>query len=99
MSTIFARIYETIARIPAGRVATYGQVSLALGMPNGARTVGWAMRQCPEGLPWHRVVNAQGKSSLAPEGRALQRALLADEGVEMSPEGRVDLEQYRWQEL
>lgn len=99
MSAVFPRIYELIARIPAGQVATYGQIALALGMPHGARTVGWAMRQCPQGLPWHRVVNAQGKSSLPEPGRALQRALLADEGVEMSLEGRVDLKRYRWQEI
>ncbi len=99
MSSLYDQIYAVIARIPSGCVATYGQIALALGMPNGARTVGWAMRHCPKGLPWHRIVNAQGKSSLSAEGRDLQRALLADEGVHMDLEGRVDLKRYRWQEV
>ena len=99
MPPIFERIYATVARIPSGRVATYGDIALHLGMPQGARTVGWAMRKCPHGLPWHRVINAQGKSSLRGEGRELQYALLAKEGVVAGIGGRIDLEQYRWQEI
>lgn len=56
---VFARVYEVLARVPAGRVVTYGQIAMAIGMPRGARTVGWALRQCPPGLPWHRVVTAK----------------------------------------
>ncbi len=99
MSSIYQQVYALIARIPPGRVATYGQIALALGLPHGARTVGWAMRRCPEGLPWHRVVNAQGQSSLRGAGRERQLALLADEGIEIDPQGQVDLEKYRWQEI
>jgi methylated-DNA-protein-cysteine methyltransferase-like protein len=99
MSSLYDQVFAVLARIPPGCVATYGQIALALGMPNGARTVGWAMRQCPEGLPWYRVVNAQGKSSLTGEGREMQRALLAEEGVEMGLDGRVDLKRHRWQEI
>ncbi len=99
MPPIFERIYATVARIPSGRVATYGDIALHLGMPQGARTVGWAMRQCPHGLPWHRVINAQGKSSLRGEARDRQYALLAEEGVVAEIGGRIDLEQYRWQEI
>ena len=60
-SGFYERVYEVVARVPRGKVVTYGQIALHLGMPQGARAVGWAMRQCPGSLPWHRVVNAQGE--------------------------------------
>jgi len=96
MKGFYQRVYEIVARIPQGRVATYGQIARALGQPRSARVVGWAMRTCPEDLPWHRVVNNEGRSSLPTPGRELQRALLADEGVLMDELGRVDLAQYLW---
>ncbi len=99
MSSTFGRIHATVARIPPGCVATYGDIALHLGMPHGARTVGWAMRQCPQGLPWHRVINAEGKSSLRGKSRERQYTLLAQEGVVTDRRGRIDLEQYRWQEI
>jgi len=96
MKGFYQRVYEIVERIPRGRVATYGQIARALGQPRGARMVGWAMRTCPEELPWHRVLNGEGKSSLPSPGRELQRALLADEGVRFDQSGRVDLAQYSW---
>ena len=56
------RIYETIRDIPAGCVASYGQVAEIAGIPRGARQVGWALRQLPRGhdVPWHRVITASG---------------------------------------
>lgn len=99
MPSPFERVYALVARIPPGRIATYGQIARHLGMPNGARTVGWAMRACPDGLPWHRVVNSRGMSSLQGEGLAQQRDALARDGVDMDPSGRVDLERYRWREI
>ncbi|MGI6367302.1 MAG: MGMT family protein [Anaerolineae bacterium] len=94
--TLFQRIHDVVARIPAGYVATYGQIAHQLGLWNGARTVGWAMRRCPAGIPWHRVVNAQGMISArgSGEGEALQRALLEEEGVPCR--GPIDLSRYRW---
>ena len=66
-------------------------------MPNGARTVGWAMRACPDNVPWHRVVNAQGKISLRDsEGFPLQRALLRAEGVRLGKTGNIDLNKFGW---
>ena len=91
----FVRVYEIVARIPPGRVATYGWIALQLGKPQGARTVGWAMRQCPVDLPWHRVVNAQGRCSLR-ERAALQRALLEAEGVAFGQDERIDLARFGW---
>ena len=79
----YTRIYAVVARIPEGKVATYGQIARHLGMPRGARTVGWAMRRCPSGLPWHRVINSRGQISQrgAPAGKPLQKTLLEEEGV------------------
>jgi len=95
----FRRVYDVIGRVPAGRVVTYGQIARHLGRPQGARAVGWAMQQCPEGLPWHRVVNASGRPSLRGQGGTLQRRLLEQEGVVFGPTGAVDLSAYGWDEI
>jgi methylated-DNA-protein-cysteine methyltransferase-like protein len=86
-----------VGRIPRGRVATYGQIAAMLGWPRAARAVGYAMRHCPPGVPWHRVVNASGGISLRANvsGMLTQRMLLAQEGVPMR-RGRVRLDRYRW---
>jgi methylated-DNA-protein-cysteine methyltransferase related protein len=91
-----AAIYEIVTSVPAGSVVTYGQIARALGMPNGARQVGWAMHRCPEGCPWHRVINSRGKVSLSNPLGALQRSLLEDEGLAFM-DGRVDLAEYAWE--
>jgi len=93
------RVYEIVAQIPYGRVITYGQIARVLGRPSGARAVGWAMRQCREGLPWYRVVNARGRGSVTarnPDGKLMQQVLLEEEGVEFDAEGNMDLERYLW---
>lgn len=76
---------------------TYGQISRLLGGPLSARAVGWAMHQCPDDVPWHRVVNASGGcSSDAVGAPGFQRRLLEGEGVKFRPGGTLDLERYRW---
>jgi methylated-DNA-protein-cysteine methyltransferase-like protein len=93
------RLARLLRQVPAGRVVTYGWLARWLGMPRGARQVGWAMHQITDAddLPWYRVVNMRGESSLRdPAGVALQRALLQDEGVEFDAEGRVDLARFGW---
>lgn len=95
----FARVYALLARVPRGKVVTYGEVARMLGRPSGARAVGWAMRFCPEGYAWHRVLNAQGRPSTTerlPDGKLLQQALLEEEGVVFDETGRVDLNVYGW---
>ena len=91
------RVWRLVAKIPRGRVATYGQIAAWLGRPRRARMVGLAMRHCPSGVPWQRVVNAQGGISLrAAVGSMLtQRILLEQEGVALR-RGRVPLARYRW---
>ena len=99
-ATRMRRIWETIAEIPPGRVANYGQVAELAGIPRGARQVGYALRHVPDGmeLPWHRVIQASGKSAFAADSRAFraQRQRLADEGVAML-DGKVDMKKFRWQ--
>ena len=98
--TLFSRIYALVRRVPSGRVVTYGQIAGALGMPPGARTVGWAMRVCGEGLPWHRVVNSKGEISFRPTaGFHEQRLRLQEEGVRFDRAGKIDLAQYGWKRL
>ena len=99
--SFYQRVYELVARVPFGKVVTYGQIARHLGMPQGARAVGWAMRQCPEGLPWHRVVNAQGGLSKGEHADyiPLQRALLEEEGVAFDLQGHINLQVYGWDEI
>ncbi len=79
------RIWQVVALIPAGKVATYGDVARLAGLPGAARRVGAALRALPAEtrIPWHRVVNAQGKLSLPEGSRAqyTQRERLEAEGV------------------
>jgi len=97
------RVYEAVRRIPPGKVATYGQIARLLGQPRAAREVGWALRDSPEGMgvPWQRVINAQGRVSFpaGSQGAAMQRAMLEEEGVVFSPDGSVNLKIYAWQGL
>jgi len=96
----FSRIYALTRKIPRGKVATYGQIARALGMPRGARTVGWAMHDCPDDVPWHRVVNAQGKISTRPTlGFIAQRARLKAEGVRFDREGKINLKKFGWRRI
>lgn len=90
-------VWTVVARIPRGSVATYGQIADLLGIPGRARFVGYALHALPPGtpVPWHRVVNALGKTSLAGESGRTQIALLAKEGVAVSPAG-INLRRSRW---
>ena len=82
------RVYALVAKIPRGKVATYGQLALMLGIPRNARRVGCALHFAPPGVPCHRVVNHAGR--LAP-GFVRQRELLRAEGVKFTEAGNVDL--------
>lgn len=100
MSTSYQRIYRVTRRIPRGRVATYGQIAALAGLGGHARQVGYAMHALPidSGVPWHRVINAQGRISQRAEdaGALVQAELLAREGVEIDARGRIDLARYGW---
>ena len=91
-------VYALVRRIPPGQVATYGQVAALVGRARSARAVGGAMRRCPDDVPWHRVVNAQGGISRRrrESGMLTQRIRLEQEGVRLR-RGRVPLARYRWE--
>ena len=92
-------VHQFVRRIPRGQVATYGQIAAYLGHPRAARAVGWAMKHCPPGVPWHRVVNARGGISRRRNvgGMLTQRLLLEQEGIRVRG-GRVSLRRHRWQD-
>jgi methylated-DNA-protein-cysteine methyltransferase-like protein len=94
-------IYQVIRRIPRGRVATYGQVAALAGFGKYPRLAGYALSALPEGspLPWHRVLAAGGRLSLAaanPGAGLTQRIRLEKEGVGFDARGRVNLDRHRW---
>lgn len=94
---LYTRIYAVVRLIPAGKVATYGQVAEITGGCT-ARMVGYAMAACPDDVPWQRVVNAQGKVSPRADhwGAEVQRQRLREEGIELDADGRMDLTSVRW---
>lgn len=101
MKNFYSQVYEIVAKIPKGKVTTYGQIALTLGKgPGGARLVGWAMRSAPRDLklPCHRVVNKLGE--LAPDyafgSKDMQRELLTSEGISFLENGRIDMKKHFW---
>jgi methylated-DNA-protein-cysteine methyltransferase-like protein len=98
MLAFHVAVYRLVREIPRGQLATYGQLAAILGWPRAARAVGFAMRACPPGLPWHRVVNATGGISLRANVGSMvtQRMRLEQEGVPVH-RGRVRLDRHRWQ--
>lgn len=99
MNARFDRIYETVSCVPAGCVASYGQVAEEAGLPRRARLVGTALHRLPDEswIPWQRVLRADGRLAfpLDDPRHQLQRSLLEAEGVEVN-RGRVDLERFGW---
>ena len=91
----FDRVYGVVARIPRGKVVSYGQIAALLGNPRAARSVGWALSACPDGLPWQRVVKADG-SITGGAYAELRRELLMQEGIEFQLDGRVDMKACAW---
>lgn len=85
-------VREIISAVPAGRVATYGDIAAAAGL-GSPRQVGWILREDGSDLPWHRILRADGTP--APQLRSEQLQLLRTEGV-LAAGHRVDLRRYRW---
>ena len=95
MNPFFKQVYDIVEQIPYGKVISYGEIAKLLGRPRAAREVGWAMRNCPDGLPWQRVVMADG-SITGGVFADMRRAILEAEGVEFLPDGRVNMSACRW---
>ena len=101
----YTQVWNIVARIPRGKVASYGQIAKMIPPPNGVeleayvafgpRWVGGAMANCPDDVPWQRVINSQGKISERP-GAERQRPLLEAEGVIFDTKDRVDLKKFSW---
>jgi methylated-DNA-protein-cysteine methyltransferase-like protein len=98
-AAVTLRIIQALRRVPRGRVISYGAIAALAGLPNGARQVVRVLHSSAEkeDLPWFRVLRKDGTIALpAGEGFELQRAMLVEEGVEVSPEGKVDLGRFGW---
>lgn len=98
-SGVYAQIYAMVRRVPAGRVATYGQIAKLVGGCS-ARQVGYALAALPDGtdVPWQRIINGGGRISERSSGdnHSAQQRLLEKEGVRLGADGGIDLRVYRW---
>lgn len=99
--TLYERIYAIVRQIPAGQVATYGQVAELANLYGKARLVGYALYRVDmrSDIPWHRVINAKGEVSESPMRNGsddLQRSFLEAEGIQFNAAGKIDLRRYRW---
>jgi O-6-methylguanine DNA methyltransferase len=95
----FDKVYKIVAKIPYGKVTTYGSIAEVCGIKSSARTVGWAINGAKEyGLPCHRVVNRNGEltGKLHFGDPNLMEELLRNEGVEFTKEGRVNIDKHLW---
>ena len=101
----YAQVWDLVRQVPYGKVTTYGQIAKMLPPPQGVeieayaafgpRWVGGAMANCPDDVPWQRVINSQGKISQRP-GAQRQKELLLEEGVVFNEKDRIDLKKYGW---
>ena len=97
---LYIQILEVVALIPYGKVASYGQIAQLAGLPKHARLVGYVLKHLDResDLPWHRVINAQGKistSRLNARGENIQQMKLLEEDVVVVA-GKVSLKKYQW---
>ncbi|MFX0076636.1 MAG: MGMT family protein [Candidatus Hermodarchaeota archaeon] len=101
MPTNFTQdVIKIIKSIPVGKVLTYGKIAKLAGNPRAARQVSWLLHSSSKkhNLPWHRVINSQGKIVLKSEdGKDFQKVLLESEGIEFVEKDRVDLKKYLWE--
>jgi len=92
-------LYAVLIALPKGRLCTYGELAKRAGYPNNARHVGRALSKLPKEtkLPWHRVVNSQGRISLTDEGFLRQKKRLNMEGININDQGKVsNFKHYLW---
>ena len=93
-------IFQVIAQIPYGRVASYGQIARLAGIPKHSRLVGYVLKHmdADSSLPWYRVINSQGKISLSKlndQGQNIQAQLLLAEGIFVIG-GKVKMKEFQW---
>lgn len=100
-TSLYQEIYQVVALIPVGKVATYGQIAALTGHPRHARLVGYALNRLAvdSDVPWHRVINAQGSLSLHKldvQAEQVQKMRLLQEGICFKGH-KIDLKLYQWQ--
>ena len=96
MTVFTQKIIEQILSIPAGKVSSYKDIALKAGLSNGARQTVRVLHSMSEkySLPWHRVICSNGQIALEGGGKDLQITLLREEGVEVSKNGKIDMNKY-----
>jgi methylated-DNA-protein-cysteine methyltransferase-like protein len=102
VTTFTQQVKNLIKNIPAGYVATYGQIATYAGNPRAPRQVAWILHSSSrkDDLPWHRVINSKGKISLPREhGYEEQKALLEAEGIVFDKSDKINFDKYLWQPL
>lgn len=94
------RVIKIVRKIPRGRVTTYGTVAALAGLPRGARLVGSMLHLSSEEkqLPWQRIINRHGfiSTKCLEHPKVLQKALLEEEGIEVSSDFMINLDKYGW---
>ncbi len=101
----YQRVYQIVEQIPAGKVATYGQIAALAGSPKAARQVGWVLHSLKgnqlKQIPWHRVINSRGyiSTTCREHSALLQKKLLKQEGVKINKNNsgwKINLNKYLW---
>ena len=95
------RVKRVLKSVPQGKVATYGQIAAYAGNLRAARQVAWLLHSSSNkyNLPWHRIINSNGRISLKPgQGYEIQKVLLEREGVIFDKNDVIDLRKYLWRE-
>jgi len=96
-SSFRLKVYKLVERIPEGRVMSYGQIAAICGSPRAARVVGQIAHFGDEDLPWQRVVNKSGGlAGCYPGGRRGQKIALELDGVRVSKDFTVDIDDLMW---
>lgn len=92
------KVYVLMAELPNDKVTTYGDLAALAGYPRAARIVGGIAHTGSTGLPWHRLVNAQGGLAVGfPGGQDVQRQLLSQDGIDCDEQWRVkEFAERRW---
>ncbi|MFA6981472.1 MAG: MGMT family protein [Patescibacteria group bacterium] len=98
MSVFTDQVLKVVRLVPYGKVASYGQVALMVGVPRAAIQVGWVLHQHGDDVPWWRVINSKGRisTSCMEHTAALQKSLLESEGVEVSEDMMIDMGVFRY---
>lgn len=92
-------VIKAVSLVPKGRVVSYGQIALYVGIPRAARQVGWILSRITDvSIPWWRVVNNKGRISIKGSvySASEQRRLLIEEGVDIKEDFTFEIEKYRF---